>query len=180
MMLSYSWTWFCSLFPQHGRGAILLAAVSPGNEIINTFTASSSAGLVQQCWLAPARSQSSLGCCMTIVAAVAANSLNLPAGRSCAPSGVTVETLTVWSCISFLHSPEQCRSRGAQCNAVYRTFCGVWTPGISLIPFSAILPCVSIYSPFVSSQKQRLQSVLGHVPREARLICLFLAFAMIS
>lgn len=89
---------------------------------------------MQWCWLAPAKSPSSLGCCMTIGAAVAANSLNLPAGRSCAPSGVTVETLTVWGYIPFLHNPEECRSRGAQCKVVCRTFCGVWTPGISLIP----------------------------------------------
>lgn len=101
MMLSWSWTLFCSFFPQHGRGAILLAAVCPGNEIINTFTAGSSAGSVQQCWLALAKSQSNLGCCMPIGAAVAGNSLNLPAGKSCAPSGVPVKTLTVWATSPF-------------------------------------------------------------------------------
>lgn len=67
-------------------------------------------------------------------AAVAANSLDLPAGRFCACSGVPVKTLRVWGWIPSLHSPEQCSSTGALCKVVYCMFCGVWTPGISLIP----------------------------------------------
>ena len=102
------------------------------------------------------------------------NSLNLPAGSSSAFSGIMLET-QYRAKSPFCAVVSSARVEVHSATLPIACSVGFAAPRIFLIPTFLCSAAQRFHSfpLFVSSQEQRLQSALGHLPTEARLMCLF-------